>query len=126
MSLLDGEVSGHPGTGRDQEPRSASGTHGAPHRERPVCPPYTPNVTELALVLPGGGARTAYQVGVLRALARRFPRLDPPILTGVSAGAINCAWLASHTGTFAEKVEALAGMWKRLTTDEVFRVDSFS
>ena len=44
----------------------------------------------------------------------------------MSAGAINCAWLASHTGTFAEKVEALAGMWERLTTDEVFRVDSFS
>ena len=81
---------------------------------------------ELALVLPGGGARTAYQVGVLRALARRFPTLDPPILTGVSAGAINCAWLASRTGTFAAKVEELTGMWERLTTDEVFRVDSFS
>ena len=81
---------------------------------------------ELALVLPGGGARTAYQVGVLRALARRFPTLDPPILTGVSAGAINCAWLATRPGSFADKVEALAGMWERLSTDEVFRVDSFS
>jgi len=78
---------------------------------------------ELALVLPGGGARTAYQVGVLRALARRFPTLDPPILTGVSAGAINCAWLATRPGSFADKVEALAGMWERLSTDEVFRVE---
>ena len=81
---------------------------------------------ELALVLPGGGARAAYQVGVLRALARRFPTLDPPILTGVSAGAINCAWLAAGTGPFQEKVASLAQMWRSLTTDQVFRVDSLS
>lgn len=81
---------------------------------------------DLALVLPGGGARAAYQLGVLRALARHFPSLDPPILVGVSAGAINCAWLATRSGAFAEKVASLADLWLSLTTDQVFRADPFS
>ncbi len=48
----------------------------------------------LALVLSGGGARAAYQVGVLLAIGERLPELRIPILTGVSAGAINSAYLA--------------------------------
>ena len=44
-----------------------------------------------ALLLTGGGARAAYQVGVLRSLVRAYPDLHFPILTGVSAGAINVA-----------------------------------
>ena len=40
---------------------------------------------ELALVMSGGGARAAYQAGVLRGLARRFPELQLPILCGVGA-----------------------------------------
>jgi NTE family protein len=83
-------------------------------------------IPELALVLPGGGARAAYQVGILRALARRFPTLDPPILTGVSAGAINIAWLASRRDLFRQRVESLTEAWQGLTTDQVFHVDSFS
>ena len=55
-----------------------------------------------ALALGGGGARAAYQAGVLRALARRFPDISFPILTGVSAGAIHTAHLANHAGTFRE------------------------
>ncbi|HYR47115.1 MAG TPA: patatin-like phospholipase family protein, partial [Thermoanaerobaculia bacterium] len=43
----------------------------------------------LGLVLTGGGARAAYQVGVLRGLARHFPDVQFDIITGVSAGAIN-------------------------------------
>jgi NTE family protein len=50
-------------------------------------------------VLTGGGARGAYQVGVLRSIARRFPTLQIPILTGVSAGAVNAAFLAQHGAT---------------------------
>ena len=50
----------------------------------------------LALVLSGGGARAAYQVGVLRFLAREFPTVVPDILTGVSAGGINAAFLAAR------------------------------
>ncbi|HXV16928.1 MAG TPA: patatin-like phospholipase family protein, partial [Gemmatimonadaceae bacterium] len=43
----------------------------------------------LALMLGGGGARGAYQAGVLRGLAQKFPNLRFPIMTGISAGAVN-------------------------------------
>ena len=43
----------------------------------------------LALMLGGGGARGAYQAGVLRGIAKRHPQLRIPILTGISAGALN-------------------------------------
>ncbi len=76
----------------------------------------------MALVLSGGGARACYQAGVLAALTERVPQLEVPILTGVSAGAINAASLASYTGTFAAAVNNLRGEWKRLTTDQVYRV----
>lgn len=81
---------------------------------------------QLALVMGGGGARAAYQVGVLRALARKRPQLVIPILTGVSAGAINTAFLAATVGTFEEKIHQLVELWSRLTTDQVFRSDSAS
>ena len=77
----------------------------------------------LALVLSGGGARAAYQVGVLRVLAREFPEVVPDILTGVSAGGINAAFLAARQAPFDEKVEQLAQMWANLRIDQVFRVD---
>ncbi len=80
----------------------------------------------LALVMSGGGARAAYQVGMLRWLARRHPDLHVPILTGVSAGAINAAFLASRPGEFRARVERLTDLWSHLTTREVFRVDSLS
>ncbi|MGH7149667.1 MAG: patatin-like phospholipase family protein, partial [Planctomycetota bacterium] len=60
---------------------------------------------DLALVMGGGGARAAYQVGFLRHLAEKRPDLAIPILTGVSAGGINAAFLATHTQGFGEKVE---------------------
>lgn len=85
-----------------------------------------PKPDDLALVMTGGGARAAYQVGLLRHLAKRFPELKIPILTGVSAGAINAAYLASHPGSLTDKVEDLTRLWNGLTVDKVFRVDSFS
>ena len=78
------------------------------------------------MVMGGGGARAAYQVGVLRALARRFPDLHVPYITGVSAGAINAAHLASHHGTFGQAAAELEGLWGRLTVEDVFRVDGMS
>lgn len=81
---------------------------------------------ELAINLGGGGARGAYQVGVLRHIARRFPTLEVPILTGVSAGGINAALLATRPGTFAERVEELVKLWSELSVDQVFRVDGSS
>lgn len=81
---------------------------------------------QLALVLSGGGARAAYQVGVLRWLARSHLDMHVPILTGVSAGAINAAFLASRREDFRMCVEELAHRWSHLTMEEVFRVDSMS
>ena len=79
----------------------------------------------LALVLSGGGARAAYQVGVLAALTEEFGDLDFPILTGVSAGAINTLFLAAHRGPLAAAVARLREHWSRLTVEEVFRVRPF-
>jgi NTE family protein len=80
----------------------------------------------LALVMGGGGARAAYQVGFLRALAKRFPDLEFPIITGVSAGAINAVHMASHPGPFPEAVDDLVKLWESLTPERVFRVDAGS
>lgn len=79
---------------------------------------------DLALVLTGGGARGAYQVGFLRYLARAYPELHIPVLTGVSAGAINVALLAQHHGTFPQATDELAALWAELTPDRIFRVDT--
>ena len=82
--------------------------------------------SDLGMVLAGGGARAAYQVGFLRHLAQHAPDLQIPYIHGVSAGAINAAVLASHHGTFLQAVEELSSLWRELTVDEVFRVDSRS
>jgi NTE family protein len=74
-------------------------------------------------MLSGGGARAAYQVGVLRVLAREFPDVVPGILTGVSAGGINAAYIAARQEPFAEKIEQLADVWANLRIEDVFRVD---
>jgi len=80
----------------------------------------------LGLVMGGGGARAAYQVGFLRHVAREFPELTIPYITGVSAGAINAALLASHHGTFLQATEELNQLWGNLTVGDVFRVDARS
>jgi len=80
----------------------------------------------LAIVMSGGGARAAYQVGLLQVLAKHRPELALDILTGVSAGAINAAHLAGHPGSFAAATDALGALWLGLTVDQVFRTDWFS
>lgn len=83
----------------------------------------------LALVLPGGGARSAYQVGVIKALAEIVPRhsaLPFPILCGTSAGAINAAALAAGAFRFREAAVSLERVWRNIRADQAFRVDSFS
>jgi NTE family protein len=79
--------------------------------------------SDLAVILTGGGARAAYQVGVLRFFAREFPEVVPGILTGVSAGGINAAYIAAHQEPFPDKVENLARAWTELGIDDVFKVD---
>ncbi|HEY0590715.1 MAG TPA: patatin-like phospholipase family protein [Thermoanaerobaculia bacterium] len=79
---------------------------------------------DLALVMTGGGARAAYQVGVLKAIARRFPDLEIQIITGVSAGAINAIALAANGASFSTATTELAAHWSRLRTSDVIRSDS--
>lgn len=76
-----------------------------------------------ALVLSGGGARAAYQVGVLQALANIVPDDQPnpfPIICGTSAGALNALALATHQGSFKESVNALANIWQNLTPGHIY------
>lgn len=78
---------------------------------------------DLAVMLTGGGARAAYQVGVLKGIARHFPHLRFEIIVGVSAGAINAAYLAAYRGTLAEKADHLASMWCELNCDSIYQFD---
>ena len=82
--------------------------------------------SDLAIVLTGGGARAAYQVGFLRWVARNIPHAHFPIVAGVSAGAINAAFIAASQGPQAEAIEQLCQLWSNLTVERVFRVDTRS
>jgi NTE family protein len=93
-----------------------------PNSESPLG--GTPDHGDLALVLSGGGARGAYQVGVLNFIARRYPELSFPVITGVSAGAVNAAHLAQHHGTLPQAISELRSLWSELQPERVFRVDS--
>jgi NTE family protein len=78
----------------------------------------------LALALSGGAARAAYQAGVLRGISHFAPGLRPEVITGVSAGAINTAFLASRSTPYPETCAALVDLWSGLTVDRVFSVNS--
>ncbi len=83
------------------------------------------------LILSGGGARAAYQVGVLKAIADLLARSDMPIacpfpvLVGTSAGAINAAALACGADHFGAVVARIARVWENFTAAQVYRADSF-
>jgi NTE family protein len=82
-----------------------------------------------ALVLPGGGARGAFQVGVLKALAEVMPPDCPnpfPILSGTSAGAINSVVLASKARRFRGAVSELEAVWGNFHSGQVFRSDGLT
>ena len=88
---------------------------------RPRCGPRT------ALVLSGGGARGAYQVGVLRGLVEQgcLPpdRAGIDILVGSSAGAINTAALAASADDLHAGLAALEGVWREIHPARVYRTD---
>lgn len=78
------------------------------------------------LILLGGGARNAYQVGVLAAIAELLPRHTPlpfPIVCGTSSGAINAAMLACHALDFRAGVRHLRGVWSNLHTGKIYHTD---
>ena len=80
----------------------------------------------IGLIMTGGGARAAYQVGVLRALSEVLPRdaRNPfPIICGTSAGAINAAVLAADAGNFRRAVRRLMTVWKNFHVHHVYRAD---
>ena len=86
-------------------------------------PPLPPKV---GLILTGGGARAAYQVGVLRAIAAMLPngaRNPFPVICGTSAGAINAASLAVAARNFHEGVRQLVDVWENFHVDQVYRSD---
>ncbi len=92
--------------------------------DAPVMTGTTSGEGDLAIVLGGGGARAAYQAGFLRGLARYLPDLRFPIVTGISAGAINASLLASHPGPLSAAAQDLTELWQDLTIDRVFRADA--
>lgn len=88
-----------------------------------------PDNVKTALVLPGGGARGAFQVGVLRAVAELVPHgcSNPfPILSGTSAGAINSIVLASKARRFRVAVAELENVWGHFHCDQVYRSDALT
>lgn len=91
------------------------------------------NIGQTGLLLSGGGARAAYQAGVLDTIAdlRRAQGLqygpNPfPILTGTSAGAINVAALACHSDAFDRAVRRMVHVWGNMHTEQIYKADSLS
>lgn len=83
----------------------------------------------IGLILPGGGARGAYQVGVLKALAEILPRRAPnpfSVISGTSAGAISSAVLASQARVFRHAAADLERVWGHFRSHHVFRCDSLT
>ncbi len=87
----------------------------------------------IGLILTGGGARAAYQVGVLQALQQLRRQHAPPlaspclpfgVVVGTSAGAINAAALASEADDFEVAVARLAQVWQNFHAGQVYRADS--
>lgn len=81
------------------------------------------------LILSGGGARAAYQVGVLAAITRMRREAGAaqgnlfPVISGTSAGAINAAFLASNADHFDQAIEDLSQVWSQFQVEQVYRSD---
>lgn len=91
-------------------------------RKKQQAPPVT------GLILPGGGARNAYQAGVLKAIAEILPAdtKNPfPVISGSSSGALNATVLASNAMQFNEGVARLTGIWENFHCGKVFYADSW-
>lgn len=87
----------------------------------------TANRPETALVLSGGGARAAYQVGALRGIAMALDKDSPNpfhIISGTSAGAMNAVGLATHAHKFRTGVKMLEYVWRNMSSQTVYKLDS--
>ncbi len=88
-------------------------------------------MTTTGLILMGGGARAAYQVGVLEGVARILEsrgwpasRNPFPVVCGTSAGAINAAAIAAHSDDWLGAIDRLTSVWHDFSADQVYRVDA--
>lgn len=82
---------------------------------------------KLGLILTGGGARAAYQVGVLKAIAEFLPRQTHSpfqVICGTSAGALNAATLAVNAQHFRRGVRYLVNVWRNFQVEDVYRTDA--
>ena len=79
-----------------------------------------------AVVLTGGGARGAYQAGVLKYIAENVSEAQFDIIVGASSGAINAMGLASFGGDLKAGAPTIASLWSQLRMNQVFRTDIFS
>ena len=86
------------------------------------------NSTCTALILPGGGARCAYQVGVIKAIHELCSTGGNPfpVICGTSAGAINAALLACHAHDFSFGIERLEHFWCSMQCERVYRTDAWT
>ena len=86
------------------------------------------NVTRAGLILTGGGARAAYQVGVLKAFSEIHPRPDWPfpIIVGTSAGAVAAAILAGNVLRWHQTVSDIEQVWANFRVHQVFRSDAIA
>lgn len=88
------------------------------------------NSKKVGLVLSGGGARGAYQSGVMKAITEiahtGAPSLPISIITGISAGAINAAYMSATWDDPVKSCQQLTEVWGKLTTDKIFRTDALS
>ncbi len=78
---------------------------------------------KIGLILTGGGARAAYQIGVLKAIMTQLPRNQKSpfkVISGTSAGAINAVTLATHASCFNLGVKKSEWVWKNFTTNQVY------
>jgi NTE family protein len=84
------------------------------------------SVTRAGLILTGGGARAAYQVGVLKALAQIHPRPDWPfpVIVGTSAGAVAASILAGNVLRWQQSVSEIENVWANFRVHQVFRSDA--
>jgi NTE family protein len=88
-----------------------------------------PEPSQLGLVLTGGGARSAYQVGVLKGIAdllRRGSACPFPIISGTSAGAVSAIALASDAAHFRRSVYGIERVWRDFRVHQVFKADAAS
>jgi NTE family protein len=87
-----------------------------------------PRGARVGLILTGGGARSAYQVGVLKAIAEfwRPPAMPFRVVVGTSAGAVVASILAADAHRWDRAVTALDSVWSSFRVEQVFRVDAIA